>query len=715
MNAPFRYPGLALATALLLPAGLSAQSGPFDSAPAPAAAATPAAKPAQQGVIPSGPTSLESNTLIQIIDRAFDTKSDSINPEDGTMVWKGKTYNIGQFRAFRARFERYLALPATNDSEIHQAIVAEIENLLSTRAGDEAGTEIKKAWQLLYRASEYNEDGGASIAIANQVFNAWRIRDEKEAYRITQIELERIRRQQQGSVSYSGDLLVAEGVNNATDVAGQLANSGSSSGSTNSSGTSNSGNTNSNATGSVSTGGTNGTTVSGSAGNKSGTNNKSNQAGSAKQSPSAAAAGTVSQFFRVRELAETESRIKASEAGSLLTATQAKLQFQTQIVGLFLSRRYQHCLIASNFYRYIFKGSAQRLEVGRKELADYFPDSDLAVTVEALESLSREAMNDVNASMQAITLSYDDGQLINALERLQETFFIGEYVPSVAQFDRTKKQVLLDLYRKIDTARKLSDLKDYEAVSGVVTEIGDLTKDFRANEINSAIRSAQRMSTLALHAARQAVMEENFVAAQAAVERAAQLWPLNPAIETYTENLASQVNAGSQAAKLFDDAMKRNDQRRIFDQRSELGIGLINDPVRANELKVIVERMSRLEIYLIQAKELIASNNSFGAWEALVAATPLAPDDVELNQRKAALAPRVANFVGRLDQATRYEDDDQYAASLTQYLAAQALYPPSSIARTGIERVSKALLSSLTDEVDAAAAAAVPATADAGK
>src|SRR5690606_4266395 len=194
-------------------------------------------------------------------------------------------------------------------------------------------------------------------------------------------------------------------------------------------------------------------------------------------------------------------------------------------------------------------------------------------TVEALESLSREAINDVNASMQAVSLSYDDGQLINALERLQETFFIGEYVPSVAQFDREKKQVLLDLYRKIDTARKLSDLKDYEAVSTLVTEIGALAKDFRAGEINSAIRSAQRMSTLSLHAARQAVLEENFEAAQLAVERAAALWPLNPAIETYTESLADQVNVGSQASRLFDDALKRNDQRRIFEQRSELGIG----------------------------------------------------------------------------------------------------------------------------------------------
>src|SRR3954471_7290324 len=33
--------------------------------------------------------SLESGTLLQIINKAFDTNSDSINPESGTMNWKG--------------------------------------------------------------------------------------------------------------------------------------------------------------------------------------------------------------------------------------------------------------------------------------------------------------------------------------------------------------------------------------------------------------------------------------------------------------------------------------------------------------------------------------------------------------------------------------------------------------------------------------------------
>src|SRR5690606_15518890 len=71
--------------------------------------------------------------------------------------------------------------------------------------------------------------------------------------------------------------------------------------------------------------------------------------------------GPVSQMFRARELAETEAKIKAAEASAVLTGVQAKLQFQTALVNLFLQRRFQHCLIAASFYRYIFKGTAQNL------------------------------------------------------------------------------------------------------------------------------------------------------------------------------------------------------------------------------------------------------------------------------------------------------------------------------------------------------------------
>jgi hypothetical protein len=704
-----RTPRLAYLAATLAAGPLVAQTPPvapaLPAAPAAATAAPAAAAPAsgapksaaESAFNALGTANLESNTLIEIINKAFNTDSDAINPEDGTLNYKGHTYNLGQMRAFRARFERYLAQPESVDNDVYRAILNEVFSLLSTRGGEAAGENTKKAWQLLYRASEYEADGGASLAVANQVFNAWRIRDERDAMSVTQNELERIRRRQQGAVSFAGDNMARDGVSNAT---GMVSSASQSVGDA--------------AAGAASAGAP---TINVNSGENSGQNNSRNAnnrraataAGADPQSSKSGSVtdeGPVSQMFRARDLAETEAKLKAAEASTVMSGVQAKLQFQTALVNLFLQRRFQHCLIAASFYRYIFKGSAQQLEVGKKEIQSFLPSSDLAMTVETLEFLSREAVNDTEAAMQAVRANYADGQLVGALERLQETFFLGEYLPAVAQFEREKKQALLRVYQQVDTARKLADLKDYDAVDKLVAEIGETAKDFRTSEVTSAIRAAQRMSTLALYAAQQAAASGDFIRAQEGVQRAATLWPLNPAIKTYTENMASQVDLGSQAAQLFDDAMKRGDLRRIYDQRSELAIALLSDAFRGPELKNVIEKLSRVEIFLAQAQELLAQNNAFAAWEALEQAVQLTPNDVSVNQRRGDLAPRVAAFVGKIDAAKRHEEAGRQAAALTQWLSAQGLYPASSLARLGIDRVSSRLLEDLT--LEAAAKTAAP-------
>lgn len=637
--------------------------------------------------------SLESGTLLKIISQAFDTNSDTMNPESGTMQWKGHTYDVGQFRVFRGRFERYLSLPTSRDNEAYTAIVNEVTELLSTRTGNKSQENVVAAWKLLYQAAEYDADGGNSLGVANQIFNAWRIRDEKEAFAVTQTELNRIRRQQTGAVVYASDTLAKEAHSSVADSVTTAGLLGSLITGTTETAPS--------TTTSVTSDGVTTTTTGG------GTKKSAPTVPTAPQAKGIGASSTVGpagQLLRSRELAETEFKIQALEASSLLSVTQAKVQFQSQIVSLFMQRRFQHALIAASFYRYIFKGSHQNLEVGKKELASFLPSTDLAFTVETIEFLSREAINDVNSGMAAVRANYEDNRKIAALERLQETFFLGEYVSAVTQLDPAAKDALLTLYRKVDEARKLADLRDYEAVIRLNTEIGTLTGDFRAAEVSAAVHSAQRMSTLALSAAQQAAATGDYGKAQEFVEKSAQMWPLNPAIKNYSENMASQADMGTQAAVVFDDAFKREDFRRIYERRAELAAAFLNDTVRGPQLKSVIERMARLEIYLAQAEELLAQNNAFAAWESLAGATAFAPNDVILNQRMAQLAPRVAEFIGRLDQAKRYEADSRYAASLTQYLAAQDMHPASQLARVGLTRVSESIMAQLSTDTPEAVA-----------
>lgn len=680
---------LAALSAATAPLAL-AQTDPFSGAAAPAAAASAAQGVAESatanrtgsrpGAIDSltravNVSSLESGTLLQIINKAFDTNSDSIDPESGTMKWKGHSYDMGQFRVFRGRFERYLSLPPTRDQDVYAATIDEIFKLLSTRTANGSQDAVVEAWKLLYRASEYESDGGNSLGVANQIFNAWRIRDEKQAFSVTQNELERIRRQQTASVVYGADTMQAE-AGRAASGAGASAGAAAA-----------------NAAPRVNIANTGNTGGGGMA------------SGNAQTVGNNSTVGFSGQAFRTRELAETEAKIKALEAAGLLSVTQAKLQFQSQIMSLFLQRRFQHALIASSFYRYIFKGSHQNLEVGKKELSSFLPSTDLALTVETIEFLSREAINDINSGMVAVRSNYDDNRKIAAIERLQETFFLGEYMPAVTQFEPNRKIELLNLFRKVDEARKLADLRDYDGVLALTEEIGSLTKDFRTPEVTAAVRSAQRMSTLALNAAQQTAATGDYVRAQEFVEKAAQLWPLNPAIKSYTENMASQADLGTQAAVVFDEAYKRQDFRRIYESGPELSVAFLNDTVRGPQLKAVIEQMAKVDMFLAQSEELLAQNNAHSAWEALAAAAKLAPKDVALNQSMAQLAPRVAGFIGRLDQARRYEDEQRYAAALTQYLAAQDIHPASQLARTGLTRVSEAIMSQLSTQIPETASA----------
>ena len=63
---------------------------------------------AQAGMsVPTGGM-FESQTFLNMANRAFDPSSDSMDFENGSFAWKGRTFNLTSQRAFRARFERFL-------------------------------------------------------------------------------------------------------------------------------------------------------------------------------------------------------------------------------------------------------------------------------------------------------------------------------------------------------------------------------------------------------------------------------------------------------------------------------------------------------------------------------------------------------------------------------------------------------------------------------
>jgi hypothetical protein len=633
----------------LLSSGLSAQGGfPVNGGgPSGPGGSQPSPQSAQAGA--SAPTNgmLESNTFLEMANRVFDPSSDSMDFENGSFNWKGKTFNIAEQRAFRSRFERFLLASPSEEEARYAELMADIMERLSV-SNTNTDETILDTWELLFRASDFEIDGGNSTIVANQVFNAWRIRKESRGVAMSQRELEDMREYQQEVVANRRRMLerMEEKRLSESSYAREQASEAPSEGE--------------------------------------GENDL----------PSEAA-------FRALDLAETEAKILALETEAASTGLQAKLQFQSQIVSFIMQRRFEHALVLSGFYQLIFKGSHQELQVGKSQLEQFLPGSDLTYTVDSMSFIAREAINDVNKGVEAVNAAYEENRTMLALERLQEVFFLGEHLTELNKIPTEQRRHLLDLYRSLMEAGELAEAKDYDGVAELAEKIAKMADDFPKSRVDSGVETAKSMSDMAVFAASQYRNTGEVEKARSELMQAIEIWPSNPAIREFQKETTKLATAGSQGVKIFDDLLKRNERRAIYERRMELGFALADDEERKSLLMEVVDEVARIDLLVKQSKELVKQGEAYAAWELLAEASKIDSTDGPMNQARAELAPRVADFVQRVDRAERQSSDGQHAAALAAYLAAQDIYPASKICRVGVTREANALMEGLSQSVAA--------------
>ncbi len=608
----------------------------------PTSSITPMPQAAQASASAPAGGMFESNTFLEMANRVFDPSSDSLDFENGSFDWKGKNFNLSEQRAFRSRFERFLLASPTEEETQYAQLMADIIDRLSV-SNNKSDDAILDTWELLFRASRFDLDGGNSTIVANQVFNAWRIRKESRGVTMTQRELSQVRQFQQEVVANR-----ALALKNIREK--RLGES-------------------------------------------------SNPQGEGEEVVSDGIDSITSEAaFRMLDLAETEARIIALETQSAMTGLQAKLQFQSQIVSFMLQRRFEHALVLAGFYQSIFKGSHQSLEVGKDQLQEFLPGSDLAFTVDSMTFIAREAINDVNKGVDAVNTAYEEKRSLIALERLQEVFFLGEYLTELNKTPVDQRRHLLDLYRSLIEAGELAESKDYIGVSELANEIYKLAEDFPKNRVLSAVETAKSMSDMAVFAASQYRNLGDIDKSRSELQTAIEIWPSNPAIRDFQQETTKLATAGSQGLQIFDDLYKRMDRRGIYERRMDLGFALADDPQRRPLLMEVVEQVARIDLLVNQSKELVKQGESYAAWELLVEAAKIDPSDGPMNQARAELASRVADFVLQIDRAERQAEDGHHAVSLAAYLAAKDIYPVSRLCRQGIQRETSALMSGLRDQ-----------------
>ncbi len=571
----------------------------------------------------------ESATSERMADRIFDTNKDSLDFENGTLNWKGKTFNVGNSRLVRARFERYLSMPATDQNfDKYKSIIDDISASLSAENDRLPDAALRAAWDRLFDAAQYDVDGGSSITIANLVYQSWRMLNEFKTAKREEAEQEAAQKQAKFEAREAANFLEYS-----NDRLKQLNPS-------------------------------------------------------TRKKVLSRTQGVSDLSYRTQDLAAETAKLAAKQAATSAVATTTVLQFQSQIASFLFERKFQQAQIASMFYRHIYRGSQQNLQVGLEQIQTLMPLSSFTPVVGSFENIATEARKDVADGMRSVETLYNAGERYGALERLMETFALGEFDPQLAVFPYEKRKMLHKIYRDISALKSLADSRDWGAMERILEEFRTIAPDFPAKEALAKIRAAERVSDMHVMAAKQAAALGKVEEVKKSLTAAMEAWPLNPAIQTFNSELLGMATGAAQYVSKFDGFLARKNYREIAAEAAEYALAFRKDAARAEQLKKIVVRVSQIDMLIAQAEEFEKQNNKYFAWDILEQARAIDGDDPKLALALARLAPEVSDYVKLLSQASAAEKIENYAVALNCYLAAQEIFPASRPCRIGIERVA---------------------------
>lgn len=318
--------------------------------------------------------------------------------------------------------------------------------------------------------------------------------------------------------------------------------------------------------------------------------------------------------------------------------------------------------------------------------------SKLISSLSQLDGLANEAIRDVNEGIEAYKFLLSKNEMKSATERLAETFALGEYMPSVRLLSREDKRRALDFSQKSNELLAALEVNDLTRAAKLVDEIQQIATDFDASKALAKIETAKTVSSMHLAKARNAAVSGDKTVMETELKAAAEIWPRNPALAEVGGMIFSQSDVQQRAVTDFDQLLSQKNYRQIYDDKMRFIAATAMFPEKQAQLRKVLEDMAQVEAAIIRAQEVEKHGDFAGAWESAEAASRQFPDDNKLNQIRATLTTKAADFVRALEQAEDQEKKNQLGSALAWYLKAQKNYPASDFARQGIERIDAQLL-----------------------
>ena len=255
-----------------------------------------------------------------------------------------------------------------------------------------------------------------------------------------------------------------------------------------------------------------------------------------------------------------------------------------------------------------------------------------------------------------------------------------------------RKQQVLAFTQKANTLLTAIEVKDFASAEAVVIELRSSAVDFDATKPNAAIQTTKVAAEMHLAKARNAAVAGDKPGLERELQAAAEIWPTNPQLKELSARIFSQADVGAQAIADFDRLNSQKNYRQIYDDKLRFIAATAMYPDKQAALKKVLDDMVEIETAIQRSSEIQKRGDNAGAWESIEIVARTFPDDTKLNQFRADLTIKAATFVNQVKTAEQYEKEGQIGSALTAYLEAHRIYPYSSFAKDGIQRLSKQIL-----------------------
>ncbi len=587
-----------------------------------------------------------------------------LDPSAETITVGGVAIPLGDNRLLKARFEKYLNQPPETDEDAAEYRKT-IEEILATISPFKAGgPDLKGAFKLLPRASTYPGDANLCMSLAESIYMA--LLAKKDVSELSDLNT---------SIEEEKQAIIRE-----ADWAARTERNGTL-GDTRGVGGDGGGNNNAN------NGGENNNQGGGGGGRTTSANESATNPGTG--------ANSLKYNETLRRINEIEILKKQNIIRTEAQTIRTKAQYQVTMVQWFVQRRYEHVLMAARFYNQIWKDGDATLRVNKNsDVSKLFSESlGISPTVASLDSLSNEAIREVEKYIEAFDLLLSRDELHSASQRLMEAYALGEYLAPVATLPLDKKRRVAEYVRDLHELYGTLQARDYVRGRTLTARLKESAKDFPSSKVDSAIAAYTLASDLAIEEAKAHLISRDSDKAAEKIKAATEIWPTNPKLEEF-RTLVNNSGGVVTARNDFDRLLSEGNYREIAKRQYELAPAIQGDATREDAFKQIMENLMKIEAAIGKAGEFSRIGQNYGAWEQLAEIREQFPDDPKLGREMELLAPKVADFTLALDKARQFESRNpkQTGSSLTWFLKAKQIHPRSEQAEQGIERLLDEIL-----------------------